>query len=83
MDCDDIGLLTALVAQSDVLGILPSAMFQREPAALRRLAYAGGSLPVANVHAIWLKGRTLSPAAARAIALCKQVGVVQAAAAAA
>jgi hypothetical protein len=31
-------------------------------------------LPFADVSAIWLKGRTLSPSAKRAVALAQQIG---------
>jgi DNA-binding transcriptional LysR family regulator len=77
IECDDIGLLTTLVAQSDVLGLLPAALFRGGSAALQGLRYEGGALPVVDLHAIWLKGRTLSPAATRAIVLAQQIGTAQ------
>jgi len=68
VECDDIHALAQLVAQSDVIGMLP-----RDTAAsalrLRSLDYAGAADLSVEVHAIWLKERTLSPAASLAISL--------------
>lgn len=77
VECDDIALLMRLVAESEVLGILPSALFRGESGVLKRLRYDGGPLPVVDLHAIWLRGRTLSPAALRAITLAQQIGAAQ------
>ncbi len=79
VECDDLHTLEHLVIHSDVLGVLPQAVVQRTPRPLVRLQTAGDAFSYADVYAIWLKGRTLSPAAQRAIALTQQLGATAAA----
>lgn len=69
VECDDVHALARLVAHSDVIGILPRACAACGELRLRSLDYAGASDLHADVHAIWLKDRTLSPAASLAIGL--------------
>ena len=74
VECDDLGTLAHLVAQTDVLGLLPHAMASR--VGLRALV-AGPGQPqtlVADVQAIWLKDRTRSPSVVRAIEWARQIG---------
>lgn len=73
-ECDDIALLARLIAETDVLGLLPDAVIHRHGPKLRKLPTPGASLVFADVHAIWLKERTLSPAALRAIRLAQDIG---------
>jgi DNA-binding transcriptional LysR family regulator len=74
VECDDIHTLVHLVTHSDVLGVLPQAVVERNPKPLVRLQTVGSQASYADIYAIWLKGRTLSPAAQRAIALTQQLG---------
>jgi DNA-binding transcriptional LysR family regulator len=75
VECDDIGTLVHLATHTDVLAILPSAVGDSRAHALRRLPAAVVTAPFADVHAIWLKGRTLSPSAKRSIELAQAIGV--------
>lgn len=72
VECDDIHTLVHLVIHSDVLGILPQAVANGRKT-LHALYPNVSNPPHAHVHAISLKGRTLSPAARRAIALAQTV----------
>ena len=72
-ECDDIQALAQLVANTNVLGILPEKIAIRSEIRLRNLSHEGASTMYADVHAIWLKRRTLSPAAARAIDLARSI----------
>ena len=74
VECDDIAMLARLIAETDVLGLLPDAIISRNGPKLRKLQTPGASLVFADVHAIWLKDRTLSPVAERAITLAQQIG---------
>ena len=49
---------------------------ERTPKPLHLLQSSNVSRPYADVHAIWLKGRTLSPAAKRAIKIAQDLGAV-------
>ena len=73
VECDDIQALAQLVANTDVLGILPEKIASRSEFRLHNLFHEGASTMYADVHAIWLKRRTLSPAAARAIDLARKI----------
>lgn len=74
VECDDINMLSRLIAETDILGLLPDAIISRSGPKLRKLKTPGASLAFADVYAIWLKERTLSPAAERAITLARQIG---------
>ncbi len=73
VECDDISTLVYLVEQTDVLGLLPQAVAARHGKTLRQLPTRQAQAPYADVYAIWLKGRTQSPSALRAIALVQQL----------
>jgi DNA-binding transcriptional LysR family regulator len=72
-ECDDIGTLLHLVMHSDVIALLPGAVAARAPKPLHLLRYGKAPPVYADVHALWLKGRTLSPSARRAIAMARGV----------
>lgn len=74
VECDDIGILLHLVTHTDVLGLLPKAVAERCQKPLHLLEPANANRPYADVHAIWLKGRTLSPSAKRAIKITQDIG---------
>jgi DNA-binding transcriptional LysR family regulator len=73
VECDDIHTLVHLSVHTDVLGLLPQAIAAASAKSLRCLSVSKALVPFADVYAIWLKGRTLSPSAKRAIALARQV----------
>lgn len=73
VECDDFNLLGRLVAETDVLGFLPDGLAEANRLELRRLDIKVKVPMVANVHAIWLRGRTMSPAALRAVNLARQI----------
>lgn len=73
VECDDLNLLGRLVADTDVLGFLPDGMAEANKLDLRRLDIKVKAPVVVNIHAIWLKGRTMSPAALRAVSLAQQI----------
>lgn len=73
VECDDLLTLAHLVAQTDVLGILPHVLARK--AGLRPLLPTQAPALIGDVHAIWLKGRTQSPSAERAIASARQIGL--------
>jgi DNA-binding transcriptional LysR family regulator len=74
VECDDLGTLVHLATHTDVLALLPCVVGDGHPTALCRLPTTTPQPPVADVHAIWLGGRTLSPSAQRAIELAKRLG---------
>ena len=63
-----------LATRTDVLALLPCVVGDAHTQALCRLPTTTPQLPMADVHAIWLKERTLSPAAQRAISLAQELG---------
>jgi DNA-binding transcriptional LysR family regulator len=79
VECDDIGTLVHLVSHSDVLGLLPQAVAASHSQTLVRLNAHAPSPFHANVHAISLKGRTLSPSARRAIQTARAIAKAQSA----
>jgi DNA-binding transcriptional LysR family regulator len=74
LECDDIGLLKQVVTSTDLVGLLPEDAAQQDPGRLRQLAWKGSRVQFADMHALWLAGRTLSPAATRAIELAAGAG---------
>lgn len=74
VECDDLGTLVHLAQHTDVLALLTRPVGDAHPDTLRRLATVESKAPFADVHAIWLRDRTLSPAAQRAISLAQQLG---------
>jgi len=74
VECDDLGLLTQVVMNSDLIGLLPEGAALQDPERLQQLAWPGSSVQFVDVHALWLAGRTLSPAAQLAIDLARTAG---------
>jgi DNA-binding transcriptional LysR family regulator len=68
LECDDIRLLAQMIAESDVIGVLPLGTPAGPGEALRALGGTMGRALFADVHALWLTGRSLSPAARVALA---------------
>jgi DNA-binding transcriptional LysR family regulator len=75
VECDDVHTLVRLVMESDVLGFLPHTVVAQSGQKLRRLQVAGTRDAHADVHAIWLKGRTLAPAADKAVQLARTISM--------
>ena len=74
LECDDLHTLMRLARDGDILAMLPHAMARSAGKELSALAVKGARGPVfADVHAFWLRGRSLSPAAARAIELAAEL----------
>ncbi len=74
VECDDLATLVHLAQHTDVLALLTRSVGDAHPNSLCRLATQEIDTPFADVHAIWLKERTLSPAAQRAISLAQELG---------
>lgn len=74
VECDDISLITRLVADTDTLGLLPDAVATQQALRLHKLDTVGEDTAFAELHVIWLRERTLAPVAGRAIALAKKLG---------
>jgi DNA-binding transcriptional LysR family regulator len=74
LECDDFGMLARIVADSDLLGVLPSRCWHADATHLQPLQFEGGTLPLVRVHALWLQGHSLSPVAQRAVALAQEIG---------
>jgi DNA-binding transcriptional LysR family regulator len=74
VECDDLGLLTQVVMNSDLIGLLPDGAALQDPERLQQLAWPGSRVQCVDVHALWLAGRTLSPAAKLAIDLARTAG---------
>ena len=73
VECDDIARLMHLTAETDVLSVMPHAFVSAQPVKLHRLLPKAPSSVSADVHALWLRRRTLSPASRRAIDLAVRI----------
>lgn len=74
VECDDLHTLARLTAESDMTALLPAGLVAGAGLDLRPLQVSGGGAPLfVDVHAIWLRGRTLSPAAELAIEICRSL----------
>jgi DNA-binding transcriptional LysR family regulator len=74
LECDDLGLLKQVVMNTDLIGLLPEDAARQDPKRLLQLPWPGSRVQFADIHALWLAGRTLSPAAQRAVDLACAVG---------
>jgi len=74
LECDDLGLLTQVVMNTDLIGHLPENAALQDPKRLQQLPWPGSRVQFADMHALWLAGRTLSPAAQLAIDLAQAAG---------
>ena len=72
VECDDLHTLSRLALEGDLLALLPQGLAADFGMDLRELRIAATpSTLFADVHVIWLSGRTLSPAADLAIRECQ------------
>lgn len=76
VECDDLHTLSRLAMDGDLLSLLPHGLVTAHGIDLRPLPQLATETATlfADVHAIWLKGRTLSPAAELAIRECQVLG---------
>lgn len=74
VECDDLVTLARLAADGELLAVLPSGLPAIESLGLRAIQglKTVGELHV-SAHAVWLRGRTLAPAAETAMRLFKTV----------
>ncbi len=73
LECDDFATLARLAHDSDALVLLPHAV-ALAATGLRRLQLAGKPPGLSiQLHAIWLRGRSLSPAASLALELAAEM----------
>jgi len=73
LECDDMTTLARLARDSDTLVLLPHAV-AAEFKGLKRLRMGGAAPAMAiAMHAIWLRGRSLSPAAGLALQLAREL----------
>jgi DNA-binding transcriptional LysR family regulator len=76
VECDDLHTLSRLALEGDLLALLPQGLAADFGMDLRELRIAAAqSALFADVHAIWLSGRTLSPAADLAIRECQALAL--------
>lgn len=70
LECDDLNTLMRLALEGDLLALLPHQLALGAGRSLRCITMAGATAPLtAEIHAIWLRGRSLSPLAVRTIDL--------------
>ena len=74
VECDDLGLLSQVVMNTDLIGLLPEDAALQADKRLQQLPWPGSRVQFAHVHALWLAGRTLSPAAQAAIDVARSEG---------
>lgn len=75
VECDDLPTLARLALEGDLLALLPHGLATVLGIDLRPVSlFATETALFADVHAIWLRGRTLSPAADLAIRECQALG---------
>ena len=73
IECDDLGVLANLVAATDLIGILPSQVFEKFSGSLSALTPEDPSSLYSYVHAIWPKNRILSPSAIKVLDLARMI----------
>jgi DNA-binding transcriptional LysR family regulator len=73
IECDDLGVLANLVATTDLIGILPSQVFEKSSGLLCVLDPHDPSSLYGYVHAIWPKNRILAPSASKVLDLARKI----------
>ena len=73
IECDDLSVLAHLVATTDLIGILPPAVFEKHSGALSVLDPEDPSSLYGYIHAIWPKNRVLAPSAIKILDLARQI----------
>ncbi|MDT8992300.1 LysR family transcriptional regulator [Curvibacter sp. APW13] len=73
-ECDDLQTLVQMATRTDVLALLPQALVAQRGGHLHPLHPVLAAPTHADLHIMWLKERTLAPAALRAIALATEIG---------
>jgi DNA-binding transcriptional LysR family regulator len=75
LECDDLATLCRIALDSDMLVLLPDAMAATAGMALVKLPAGSGAPLFVDLHAIWLRGRTLAPSAQLAMSLAQTIGI--------
>jgi len=73
IECDDLTVLANLVATTDLIGILPSQVFEKFADSLSALDPDDPSSLYGYVHAIWPKNRILAPSAIKLLDLARTI----------
>jgi DNA-binding transcriptional LysR family regulator len=73
IECDDLGVLANLIATTDLIGILPSQVFEKSSGLLCVLDPHDPSSLYGYVHAIWPKNRILAPSAIKVLDLARKI----------
>jgi len=76
IECDDLSILANLIATTDLIGILPSQIFEKFAGSLTALDPDDPSSLYGYVHAIWPKNRILAPSAIRVLDLARKIAQV-------
>jgi len=74
IECDDLSVLANVVANTDLIGILPEHVFGHFSGSLGMLDPDDPSSLYAYVHAIWPKNRILAPSAIKVLDLARKIG---------
>jgi len=73
VECDDLTVVANLVATTDLIGILPPAVFEKHSGSLSVLDPEDPSSLYVYMHAIWPKNRVLAPSAVRILDLARKI----------
>jgi DNA-binding transcriptional LysR family regulator len=73
IECDDLGVLANLVATTDLIGILPTQVFENFAGSLSVLDPHDPSSLYGYVHAIWPRNRILAPSAIKVLDLARKI----------
>ena len=76
IECDDLDILANVVATTDLIGILPSQVFEKFADSLCAIDPDDPSSLYGYVHAIWPKNRILAPSALRVLDLARSIAQV-------
>jgi DNA-binding transcriptional LysR family regulator len=73
VECDDLDVLANLIANTDLIGLLPSQVFARFADSLAVLEPDDPSSLYGYLHAIWPKNRILAPSAIKVLDLARKI----------
>jgi DNA-binding transcriptional LysR family regulator len=73
LECDDLAALCRIGLESDMLVVLPDTLVRQAGMPLVKLPAGNGAPLFVDLHAIWLRGRTLAPSAELAMDLARTV----------
>ena len=73
IECNDLAVLANLVATTDLVGILPTPVFENHAGSLRVLEPEDPSSLYSYLHAIWPRNRVLAPSALKVLDLARKI----------